>query len=120
MVDEFKQIIATTPARTSPKIHGASWDLATRSVFDSWNTDRAKLYRRRERIPHDLGTAVDVCTMVFGNLGATSAPACCSTRDPATGKPGVYGDYISNAQGEDAVLGHRQHPVTRRLRQARP
>ena len=82
-------------------------DLATRSVFDSWNTDRAKLYRRRERIPHDLGTAVNVCTMVFGNLGSTSGTGVCFTRDPATGKPGVYGDYLSNAQGEDVVSGIR-------------
>ena len=82
-------------------------DMAMRAVFDSWNTDRARLYRRRERIPQDLGTAVNVCTMVFGNLGETSGTGVCFTRDPATGKPGVYGDYLTNAQGEDVVAGIR-------------
>jgi len=81
--------------------------LATRAVFDSWNTPRARLYRRRERIPHDLGTAVNVCTMVFGNLGESSGTGVCFTRDPATGMPGVYGDYLVNAQGEDVVAGIR-------------
>ena len=76
-------------------------------MFDSWNTERARLYRRRERIPHDLGTAVNVCTMVFGNLGADSGTGVCFTRDPSTGKQGVYGDYLPNAQGEDVVAGIR-------------
>jgi pyruvate,orthophosphate dikinase len=76
-------------------------------VFDSWNTDRARIYRRRERIPQDLGTAVNICTMVFGNLGESSGTGVCFTRDPATGRPGVYGDYLVNAQGEDVVSGIR-------------
>jgi pyruvate,orthophosphate dikinase len=107
LVDEFKQIIVDHTNAEFPQDPRRQLDLATRSVFDSWNTDRAKLYRRRERIPHDLGTAVNVCTMVFGNLGATSGTGVCFTRDPATGKPGVYGDYLSNAQGEDVVSGIR-------------
>ena len=78
-----------------------------KAVFDSWNTERARLYRRRERIPHDLGTAVNVCTMVFGNLGGDSGTGVCFTRDPATGKQGHYGDYLPNAQGEDVVAGIR-------------
>ena len=82
-------------------------DMAMRAVFDSWNTDRARIYRRRERIPQDLGTAVNVCAMVFGNLGETSGTGVCFTRDPATGKQGVYGDYLPNAQGEDVVAGIR-------------
>ncbi len=80
---------------------------AVLAVFDSWNTDRAVLYRRREHIPHDLGTAVTVQTMVFGNRGAASGSGVCFTRDPATGRVGVYGDYLSNAQGEDVVAGIR-------------
>jgi pyruvate,orthophosphate dikinase len=76
-------------------------------VFTSWNTDRARLYRRRERIPHDLGTAVNICTMVFGNLGDDSGTGVCFTRDPSTGKAGAYGDYLVNAQGEDVVSGIR-------------
>jgi pyruvate, orthophosphate dikinase len=107
LVDEFKQIIVDHTDAEFPQDPRRQLDLATRSVFDSWNTDRAKLYRRRERIPHDLGTAVNVCTMVFGNLGSTSGTGVCFTRDPATGKPGVYGDYLSNAQGEDVVSGIR-------------
>ena len=81
--------------------------MAMRAVFNSWNTDRARIYRRRERIPQDLGTAVNVCAMVFGNLGETSGTGVCFTRDPATGKQGVYGDYLPNAQGEDVVAGIR-------------
>ncbi|MGZ4558734.1 MAG: pyruvate, phosphate dikinase, partial [Mycobacteriaceae bacterium] len=72
-----------------------------------WNTERARLYRRRERIPQELGTAVNVCTMVFGNLGETSGTGVAFTRDPASGKIGAYGDYLSNAQGEDVVAGIR-------------
>jgi pyruvate,orthophosphate dikinase len=107
LVDEFKRIIVDHTGEEFPQEPRRQLDLATRSVFDSWNTERAKLYRRRERIPHDLGTAVNVCTMVFGNLGSTSGTGVCFTRDPATGKQGVYGDYLSNAQGEDVVSGIR-------------
>ena len=65
------------------------------------------LYRRQERIPHDLGTAVNVVAMVFGNLGPDSGTGVAFTRDPATGAQGVYGDYLQNAQGEDVVAGIR-------------
>ena len=82
-------------------------DLAIRAVFDSWNADRAVLYRRQERIPADLGTAVNVVAMVFGNLGDDSGTGVGFTRDPATGARGVYGDYLQNAQGEDVVAGIR-------------
>ncbi len=81
--------------------------LATRAVFDSWDGERAKLYRRQERIPADLGTAVNICTMVFGNLGMDSGTGVAFTRDPASGAQGVYGDYLQNAQGEDVVAGIR-------------
>jgi pyruvate,orthophosphate dikinase len=107
LVSDFKEIVLKHTGRDFPQDPREQLDLAMRSVFDSWNTDRARLYRRRERIPHDLGTAVNVCTMVFGNLGETSGTGVCFTRDPATGKPGVYGDYMTNAQGEDVVSGIR-------------
>jgi pyruvate,orthophosphate dikinase len=107
LVDEFKTIVRDHTGREFPQDPRHQLDLATKSVFDSWNTDRAKLYRRRERIPHDLGTAVNVCTMVFGNLGDDSGTGVCFTRDPSTGKPGEYGDYLVNAQGEDVVSGIR-------------
>ncbi|HEX2177872.1 MAG TPA: pyruvate, phosphate dikinase, partial [Nocardioidaceae bacterium] len=88
-------------------------DLAVRAVFDSWNTERAVLYRRQERIPADLGTAVSVCTMVFGNLGMDSGTGVAFTRDPGSGAQGVYGDYLQNAQGEDVVAGIRNtKPLT--------
>src|SRR5206468_6179578 len=77
------------------------------AVFDSWNSDRAKLYRRQERIPADLGTAVNVCSMVFGNLGMDSGTGVAFTRDPGSGDRGVYGDYLQDAQGEDVVAGIR-------------
>ncbi|HET6967571.1 MAG TPA: pyruvate, phosphate dikinase [Ornithinibacter sp.] len=80
---------------------------AVLAVFDSWNSDRAVLYRRRERIPTDLGTAVNVQAMVFGNRGSTSGSGVAFTRDPATGETGVYGDYLPDAQGEDVVSGIR-------------
>jgi pyruvate, orthophosphate dikinase len=107
LVEEFKTIVEDFAGRGFPQDPREQLDLATQSVFDSWNTDRARLYRRRERIPHDLGTAVNVCTMVFGNLGKTSGTGVCFTRDPSTGKPGVYGDYLVDAQGEDVVSGIR-------------
>ena len=88
--------------------------MAIRAVFNSWNTDRARLYRRRERISQDLGTAVNICTMVFGNLGETSGTGVAFTRDPASGKTGAYGDYLPNAQGEDVVAGYPQHAVAGR------
>ena len=68
---------------------------------------RAILYRRQERIPADLGTAVNICSMVFGNLGMDSGTGVAFTRDPASGQQGVYGDYLQNAQGEDVVAGIR-------------
>ncbi len=95
-----RQGLPAGPARSS-------WTSSITAVFNSWNTDRARLYRRRERIPQDLGTAVNVCTMVFGNLGETSGTGVAFTRDPATGKTGEYGDYLANAQGEDVVAGIR-------------
>jgi pyruvate,orthophosphate dikinase len=82
-------------------------NLAVLAVFDSWNSDRAVLYRRQERIPADLGTAVSVVAMVFGNLGDDSGTGVAFTRDPGSGAQGVYGDYLQNAQGEDVVAGIR-------------
>ena len=101
LVEEFKALVGTHSGRAFPQDPREQLDLATEAVFNSWNSPRARLYRRRERIPDDLGTAVNVCAMVFGNLGASSGTGVCFTRDPATGRPGTYGDYLANAQGED-------------------
>lgn len=107
LVGEFKDIVAKETGRSFPQEPREQMDLAVRAVFDSWNGDRAKLYRRQERIPHDLGTAVNICSMVFGNLGPDSGTGVAFTRDPASGQQGVYGDYLQNAQGEDVVAGIR-------------
>ncbi|MER6501905.1 pyruvate, phosphate dikinase [Streptomyces sp. NPDC001455] len=107
LVKQFKKIVSSEAGRDFPQDPREQMDLAIKAVFDSWNTDRAKLYRRQERIPGDLGTAVNVCSMVFGNLGPDSGTGVAFTRDPASGHQGVYGDYLQNAQGEDVVAGIR-------------
>jgi pyruvate,orthophosphate dikinase len=107
LVATFKKIVKDHAGREFPQDPREQLDLAVHAVFDSWNSDRAKLYRRQERIPHDLATAVNVCSMVFGNLGEDSGTGVAFTRDPASGHQGVYGDYLSNAQGEDVVAGIR-------------
>lgn len=107
LVVEYKQIVKDATGEDFPQDPRKQMDLAVEAVFRSWNTDRARIYRRRERIPHDLGTAVNICTMVFGNMGDTSGTGVCFTRDPSTGHSGVYGDYLVNAQGEDVVAGIR-------------
>ncbi|WP_443041039.1 pyruvate, phosphate dikinase [Streptomyces sp. B21-102] len=107
LVTRFKKIVKTEAGRDFPQDPREQMDLAIKAVFESWNGDRAKLYRRQERIPGDLGTAVNVCSMVFGNLGPDSGTGVAFTRDPASGHQGVYGDYLQNAQGEDVVAGIR-------------
>ena len=107
LVDQYKQIVKEHAGIDFPQDPRTQLDMASEAVFRSWNTERAHIYRRREKIPHDLGTAVNVCTMVFGNMGETSGTGVCFTRDPSTGHSGVYGDYLVNAQGEDVVAGIR-------------
>lgn len=107
LVVEFKAAILKHSGAEFPQHPREQLDMAVRAVFDSWNTDRARIYRRRERIPNDAGTAVNICTMVFGNLGDTSGTGVAFTRDPASGTSGAYGDYLVNAQGEDVVAGIR-------------
>jgi len=107
LVEEFKEIVRLETGREFPQHPREQLDLAITAVFNSWNTERARLYRRRERISNDLGTAVNICSMVFGNLGSDSGTGVCFTRDPSTGMTGDYGDYLENAQGEDVVAGIR-------------
>ncbi len=120
VVAEYKEIVRAATGRDFPQHPREQLDLAIRAVFDSWNTERARLYRRRERIPHDSGTAVNICTMVYGNLGETSGTGVCFTRDPATGRPGAYGDYLTNAQGEDVVAGIRNTMPLAMMEQVHP
>lgn len=107
LVDDFKAIVLAESGKTFPQHPREQLDMAIVAVLGSWNTERARLYRRKERIPDDLGTAVNICTMVFGNLGPTSGTGVAFTRDPSTGAAGDYGDYLVNAQGEDVVAGIR-------------
>ena len=107
LVERYKAIVEEHSGRPFPQEPREQLDLAIAAVFDSWNTERAVLYRRQERIPGDLGTAVNVCSMVFGNCGMDSGTGVAFTRDPASGAQGVYGDYLQNAQGEDVVAGIR-------------
>ena len=112
--DDFRELIATYKMLVKehtgndfPQEPRVQLDMAVRAVFDSWNTERAVIYRRQEQIRADLGTAVNICTMVFGNSGMDSGTGVAFTRDPASGAQGIYGDYLQNAQGEDVVAGIR-------------
>ncbi len=107
LVATYKKVIVDQTGGEFPQAPREQLDLAVQAVFSSWNTDRAKVYRRQEQIPDDLGTAVTICSMVFGNLGDDCGTGVCFTRDPASGHQGVYGDYLPNAQGEDVVAGIR-------------
>ncbi|HKN63673.1 MAG TPA: pyruvate, phosphate dikinase, partial [Gaiellaceae bacterium] len=93
---------------------------AINAVFESWNSSRAQVYRNMYGIPDDLGTAVNVVQMVFGNKGEDSATGVCFTRDPSTGEQGVYGEYLINAQGEDVVAGIRTPQPLAELREHMP
>ncbi len=107
LVAQYKAIVAEELGRPFPQdVHEQLWG-AIGAVFDSWESDRAKVYRRLNAIPHDWGTAVNVQAMVFGNMGETSATGVAFTRDPATGERAYYGEWLVNAQGEDVVAGIR-------------
>ena len=107
LVSEYKGIVEDELGKPFPQdVTEQLWG-AIRAVFDSWDSDRAKVYRRLNDIPADWGTAVNVQAMVFGNMGETSATGVAFTRDPATGERAYYGEYLINAQGEDVVAGIR-------------
>jgi len=107
LVQVFQQVVLDETGTPFPQDPREQLMGAVAAVFRSWNTDRARLYRRQEKIPDDLGTAVNVMSMVFGNLGENSGTGVAFTRDPATGRTGSYGDYLPKAQGEDVVAGIR-------------
>ena len=107
LVATYKGIVKARDRARLPAVPREQLDAAILAVFHSWNGDRARLYRRQERISEDLGTAVNVVAMVFGNLNLAPGTGVAFTRDPASGSPGVYGDYLQNAQGEDVVAGIR-------------
>jgi pyruvate,orthophosphate dikinase len=107
LVERFKAIVLSEAGLEFPQEPKAQLAFAIEAVFKSWNGDRARVYRRMEKIPDDLGTAVNVQTMVFGNKGDDSGTGVGFTRDPATGENRPYGDFLPNAQGEDVVAGIR-------------
>ncbi|MEY4721338.1 MAG: hypothetical protein RIQ46_1063, partial [Pseudomonadota bacterium] len=107
LVREYKGIVESELGRSFPQDPYEQLWGAIRAVFDSWDSDRAKVYRRLNDIPGDWGTAVNVQAMVFGNMGDTSATGVAFTRDPATGEKAYYGEWLVNAQGEDVVAGIR-------------
>ncbi len=107
LVGEFKQIVAAERGKPFPQdVNEQLWG-AIAAVFESWDAERAKVYRRLNGIPGDWGTAVNVQAMVFGNMGDTSATGVAFTRDPSTGERTYYGEWLVNAQGEDVVAGIR-------------
>src|SRR5438105_4949831 len=107
LVGEFKAIYQEHTGEDFPEDPEAQLRAAIEAVFASWNTDRAVAYRRMEKIPDDLGTAVNVQMMAFGNMGDGSGTGVAFTRNPITGEKELYGDYLVNAQGEDVVAGIR-------------
>jgi pyruvate,orthophosphate dikinase len=120
LVARFKEIVRRETGREFPQDPLEQLHLAIRAVFDSWDNKRAQDYRRRNRIPDDLGTAVNVQAMVFGNRGDDSGTGVVFTRDPATGEKVPTGDYLPNAQGEDVVAGIRNTLPVREMARIQP
>ncbi len=120
LVTEFKQIIQEETGHVFPEDPEAQLNLSIKAVFSSWNNKRAITYRNLNGIPHDIGTAVSVQTMVFGNMGDDSGTGVAFTRCPATGEKMFYGEYLINAQGEDVVAGIRTPLHIRELANTMP
>ena len=107
LVDDYKKIIKDAKGKSFPEDPREQLKMSIDAVFGSWNNKRATAYRNLNDIPHNIGTAVNVQTMVFGNMGQTSGTGVAFTRDPSTGEDLLYGEYLINAQGEDVVAGIR-------------
>ncbi len=107
LIETYKQIYEEETGSPFPQNAREQLVRAVKAVFDSWDTPRAQVYRRAHRIPDDLGTAVNVVQMVFGNKGAASGTGVAFTRDPSTGEAGLFGEFLADAQGEDVVAGIR-------------
>jgi len=107
LIDMYRAIYLEETGRDFPQDPREQLARAVRAVFDSWDSPRAQVYRRTYDIPDELGTAVNVVQMVFGNKGDESGTGVAFTRDPSTGEPGLYGEFLANAQGEDVVAGIR-------------
>ncbi|MEO5986050.1 MAG: pyruvate, phosphate dikinase [Candidatus Limnocylindria bacterium] len=118
--NRFAEIVKDKTGEEFPTDPYRQLELAVRAVFDSWFGKRAHDYREFNKIPHDLGTAVNVVTMVFGNMGDDSGTGVAFTRDPNTGESALYGEYLTNAQGEDVVAGVRTPAKISQMRDAMP
>ncbi len=110
LAEDFKAIVKADTGRDFPSDPYEQLELAIKAVFASWFGKRAVDYRNNQKIAHDLGTAVNVVTMVFGNMGDDSGTGVAFTRDPNTGEKTLFGEYLTNAQGEDVVAGIRTAP----------
>jgi len=120
LIETFKRIYEEETGSPFPQDAREQLRRATRAVFDSWNSPRAQVYRRTYEIPDDLGTAVNVVQMVFGNRGERSGTGVCFTRDPSTGEARIYGEFLANAQGEDVVAGIRTPEPLEAMRRRMP
>jgi pyruvate, orthophosphate dikinase len=120
LVSTFSAIYEEETGRAFPQEPRDQLRLAYRAVFDSWNAPRAQVYRHAHGIPDDLGTAVNVVQMVFGNRGESSGTGVCFTRDPSTGERRLYGEFLANAQGEDVVAGIRTPEPIERMQELMP
>jgi len=120
LVDRFKKIVAAQTGREFPQEPVEQLRQAIEAVFGSWDNKRAVDYRRKNKIPDDLGTAVNVQSMVFGNKGDDSGTGVAFTRNPANGDPRPYGDYLPNAQGEDVVAGIRNTLALEQMGEVQP
>jgi len=120
LVDEFKRVVKADTGRDFPTDPYEQLDLAIKAVFASWFGKRANDYRNSQKIAHDLGTAVNVVTMVFGNMGDDSGTGVAFTRNPNTGDNQLFGEYLTNAQGEDVVAGIRTPAPISQLQQDMP
>jgi pyruvate, orthophosphate dikinase len=120
LVERFKEVYREETGEDFPQDARVQLERAVRAVFDSWETPRAQVYRRANGIPDDLGTAVSVVQMVFGNKGEESGTGVAFTRDPGTGVQGLWGEFLVNAQGEDVVAGIRTPEPIERMRDRLP
>lgn len=120
LIEEYKTIVFKETGRKFPSDPREQLIMAIKAVFDSWYNPRAEVYRNLNHIPHDLGTAVNVQTMVFGNIGDDSGTGVAFTRNPATGENKIYGEYLMNAQGEDVVAGIRTPKPLAQLKSEMP
>lgn len=107
VIDQYKALVQKTAGHPFPEDPMEQLTMAVEAVFRSWNNDRAVIYRKLNKIDHDLGTAVNIQSMVFGNLGNDSGTGVAFTRNPSTGENVLYGEFLTNAQGEDVVAGIR-------------